>query len=147
MNIETTAEPNVEQAVPFFWVHDITKSILFYVDGLGFHMTRHWLDDGRLRWCWLRLGGAGLMLQEFWKEGHHRNVPEGRLGVGVSIYFVSKDALMIYRDFTSRGVQAKQPFVGNGMWVTRVSDPDGYDLFFESPTDAPEETEFTDATL
>jgi hypothetical protein len=27
------------------------------------------------------------------------------------------------------------------MWVTRVTDPDGYEMFFESPTDAPEEKE------
>jgi hypothetical protein len=27
-------------------------------------MTRHWAPDGRVRWCWLELGGAALMLQE-----------------------------------------------------------------------------------
>jgi lactoylglutathione lyase len=46
----------------------------------------------------------------------------------------------LWRDFTSRGIPAERPFVGNGMWVTQVSDPDGYDLLFESETDAPEET-------
>jgi hypothetical protein len=30
------------------------------------------------------------------------------------------------------------------MWVTSLEDPDGYQLDFESPTDAPEETEYTD---
>ena len=30
------------------------------------------------------------------------------------------------------------------MWVTSIKDPDGYDLNFESPTDAPEETEYAD---
>jgi hypothetical protein len=30
------------------------------------------------------------------------------------------------------------------MWVTQVTDPDGYELYFESPTDAPEETEFSE---
>jgi catechol 2,3-dioxygenase-like lactoylglutathione lyase family enzyme len=74
----TIAEPatNVRQAVPFFWVHDLEVSRRFYVDGLGFQVTRHWIDAGRLRWCWLELGGAALMLQEFWREGHHRNLPE-----------------------------------------------------------------------
>jgi len=83
------------------------------------------------------------MLQEFWKEGRHRNVPEGNVGIGVSINFICRDALMIYRELTSRGVDASRPFVGNGMWVTQVSDPDGYNLFFESPTDVPEETVFS----
>jgi lactoylglutathione lyase len=46
----------------------------------------------------------------------------------------------LWREFASRGLPAKRPFVGNGMWVTEISDPDGYHLLFESPTDAPEET-------
>ena len=35
-----------------------------------------------------------------------------------------------------------KPHVGNAMWVTEVSDPDGYHLLFESPTDVAEETVF-----
>jgi hypothetical protein len=30
------------------------------------------------------------------------------------------------------------------MWVVVFTDPDGYKLDFESPTDAPEETEYKD---
>jgi hypothetical protein len=30
--------------------------------------------------------------------------------------------------------------VGNGLWVVSLTDPDGYRLDFESPTDAPEGT-------
>jgi lactoylglutathione lyase len=144
MNPATKAQTNVKQAVPFFWVQDIKESIRFYVDGLGFTVTNEWIDDGTLRWCWLELGEAALMLQAFSKEGHHRSVPEGKVGVGVSIYFICNDALAIYREITSRGLHAKKPFVGNRMWVTQLSDPDGYDILFESPTDAPEETIFTD---
>jgi hypothetical protein len=39
--------------------------------------------------------------------------------------------------------QVQRPFVGNQMWVTSVVNPDGYHLLFESPADAPEETEYT----
>jgi lactoylglutathione lyase len=55
------------------------------------------------------------------------------------------DALAIYRDFIARGLAAERPFVGNNLWVTEVSDPDGYRLFFESPTDVPEGTVYSDA--
>src|SRR5206468_11076952 len=140
MTVTTKAEANVQQAVPLFSVHDIQRSVHFYVEGLGFTMTKQWLDEGKLRWCWLELGDAAVMLQEFWKDGPHRNVPDGRVGTGVSINFICKDALALWRDFISRGLSAKRPFVGNGMWVTQVSDPDGYDLYFESPTSVPEET-------
>ena len=144
MNLETKTEPNVKQAVPFFSVSDIEESVRYYLDGLGFEMTQKWIDEGKLRWCWLQHGGAALMLQEFPKEGHDSWVPEGKVGEGVSIYFICEDALAIYREITSRGIQASRPFVGNGMWVTSLLDPDGYKVHFESYTDAPEETEFSE---
>jgi hypothetical protein len=53
------------------------------------------------------------------------------------------DALSIYHDLTSRGLSATRPFVGNGLWVTSVMDPDGYRLDFESPTDVPEGTVYS----
>jgi hypothetical protein len=144
MNSNTQIEPNVMQAVPFFAVSNIEDSRRYYVDGLGFAMTRRWIDEGKLRWCRLEHGGAALMLQEFRKEGHDSWAPEGRVGEGVSVCFLCKDALAIYREVTSRGIAASKPFVGNGMWVTSLSDPDGYKILFESDTDAPEGTEFSE---
>ncbi len=137
-------EANVQQAVPFFGVSNIEASVRYYVDGLGFEMTRSWIHEGRLRWCSLQHGGAALMLQEFWKEGPHAGTPKERLGVGVSICFICKDALALYREITARGIEATRPFVGNGMWVTSLTDPDGYRIDFESYTDAPEETEYSE---
>lgn len=125
-------------------VADMEESLRFYIDGLGFQMINKWIDEGKLRWCWLQLGGAALMLQEFRKKGHDSWVPKGKAGEGVSICFQCGDALAIYREVTSRGIKTKRPFVGNRMWVTNISDPDGYQLSFESPTDAPEETELSD---
>jgi uncharacterized glyoxalase superfamily protein PhnB len=141
---ETTTEANVKQAVPFFRVSNMEASLRFYIEGLGFEMKNKWMDEGKLRWCWLEIGNAALMLQEFRKEGHDSWKPEGKVGVGVSVCFQCKDALAIYREITSRGIEAKRPFVGNAMWVTAVTDPDGYNLDFESPTDATEESEYSE---
>lgn len=126
---------HVQQAVPFFAVSNIETSVRWYVDRLGFAMTKSWKPEGTLRWCWLELDDAALMLQEFDKP------PGGPLGAGVSINFICDDAVAVYREVKGRGVDAKRPFVGNGMWVTSMTDPDGYHLYFESVTDAPEETE------
>src|SRR4051812_47817021 len=123
MQRETKTDTNIKQAVPFFTVSNISESVRYYVDGLGFEMKNQWEPEGKLQWCWLQRGGAALMLQEFWKEGHHSNVPEGKLGQGISICFTCEDALAIYREVTARGIQASEPFVGNGMWVTNLSDP------------------------
>jgi lactoylglutathione lyase len=126
--------------VPFFMVATMEASLRYYVDGLGFKMTHQWINGGKLEWSCLHHGGAALMLQEYRKD----KAPEGKLGLGVSICFQCKDALAIYRDARLRGIQASRPFVGNGMWVTPLTDPDGYRIDFESPTDIPEETELSE---
>jgi catechol 2,3-dioxygenase-like lactoylglutathione lyase family enzyme len=140
VNAEAQGKPNVKRVVPFFAVSDMEVSLRFYVDGLGFVVTRQWIDEGKLRWCWLERGDAALMLQEFRTEGHDSWVPEGQVGEGVAICFICEDALAVYREVRSRGIQASRPFVGNAMWVTSLSDPDGYRLDFESYTDVPEGT-------
>ena len=131
---------NVRLAVPFFGVTDIDASLHFYVDGLGFTMTRHWAPEGRIRWCWLEQGGAALMLQEYWKDGRRGGAPAGALGQGISICFMCADAIAIYHQAIARGLSPARPFVGNNLWVTSFTDPDGYRLDFESPTDVPEDT-------
>jgi lactoylglutathione lyase len=144
MATEVTVTSNVKQAVPFLNVTNIEASLRFYVDGLGSVVTNQWIPEGRVRWCWLQLGNAALMLQEYWRDGHPAGAPAGPLGQGVSICFMCADAIAIYRELISRGVAAQRPFVGNGLWVTSVSDPDGYRLDFESPTDVAEETVYSD---
>jgi len=140
MTPETKPEPNVEQAVPFFMVSNIEASLRFYIDGLGYRRTKQWIVDGKIRWCWLELGGAAHMLQEYRSD----KIPANKRGEGVSICFQCKDALTIYHEALSHGLQPQRPFVGNGMWVTILTDPDGYKLDFESPTDVPEETIYSD---
>src|SRR5688572_11620381 len=110
------ATPNVKQAVPFLMITNIEASLRFYVDGLGFVMIHAWRPEesgGRIEWCWLQLGGAALMLQEY-----RGGAPEGPLGQGVSVCFMCEDAIAIYHELLARGVSAKRPFVGNGLWVT-----------------------------
>jgi lactoylglutathione lyase len=138
----TNAKPesNVQQAVPFFMVSNMEASLNFYVDGLGYRKTKEWIDEGKLRWCWLELGGAAHMLQEYRPD----KIPSSKRGEGISICFQCKDALAIYHDAIAHGLKPQRPFVGNGMWVTILTDPDGYKLDFESPTDVPEETVYSD---
>ena len=120
------------------------RSLNFYVNGLGFEIAYKWIDEGKLSWCWLQLGEAAVMLQECKKQGHDSWVPDGKVGIGVSIYFICEDALEIFHEARLKGLQPETPFVGNGMWVTGLSDPDGYRLFFESATHEPEESVFSE---
>ena len=140
MSSTSNSQSNVKQAVPFFMVKDMESSINFYVKGLGFSITKSWIDKGKIKWCWLVLGDAALMLQEY----NDSKVPEGSLGEGVEIFFICEDALAIYTQITSNGILSSEPFVGNIMWVVPVKDPDGYKISFESFTDVPEETRYFD---
>jgi lactoylglutathione lyase len=125
MGTKATDVPNVRQAVPFLNVKDIAASLRFYVESLGFIITRQWDPEGRIRWRWLELGGAAIMLQEYWKDGQPGGWSAGPLGQGVSICFMCADAIAVYHDARARGLEASRPFVGNNLWVTSVVDPDG----------------------
>ena len=92
----------------------------------------------------LEMGDAALMLQELAKAGHDSWAPRGKLGEGVSLWFICEDALAIYAELRSRAIEASEPEVGNGMWVTSLSDPDGYCINFESATNTPEDTKLSD---
>ena len=133
---------NLNQAVPFFRVADMQASLRFYQDGLGFRIAQKWVVDDEIRWCLLKRGRVALMIQHFLTEGGGSWRPEGKAGEGVTICILCDDALALYRELRSRGVDTSRPFVGNGLWVTSVADPDGFRIDFESPTDAPEESEY-----
>lgn len=143
LNLRPSDVPNVRMAVPFLGVKDIEASLRFYVDGLGFAMRKCWAPEGRVRWCWLELDQTALMLQEYWKDGHPGGVPDGPLGQGACICFMCADAIAVYNAALARGLAPAVPYVGNGLWVTSFTDPDGYRLDFESPADQPEATVYT----
>jgi hypothetical protein len=43
MSLETKTSTNVKQAVPFFRVSNIEESVRYYVEGLGFEITKKWI--------------------------------------------------------------------------------------------------------
>ncbi len=135
---------NIQQVVPFLSVADIEASVRYYVDGLGFRMTRNWTPEGKLRWCWLELGRSAVMLQESSPGGAGGGGQGSLRAGGVELYFICDDALAIYREVTARGIKVERPFVGNGMWVASLTDPDGHRLHFESETGEPEETRLSE---
>lgn len=134
----------VREVVPFLAVADMGASLAFYVDGLGFSMEGKWVDEGVLRWCRLRLGGASLMLQQFRTSGHDARRFGPDKGAGVVLCFFCADAVAFYHAVRARGLDATEPQVGNAMWVTEMQDPDGYRLLFESDTEVPEETKLSE---
>jgi lactoylglutathione lyase len=145
MGHEKNKKLNIKETVPFFLVSDIEASLGFYVTGLGFEIKNKWIPREKIEWCALQRDAAALMLQEPRKDKHHPGLPEGKLGVGISIVFICEDALAIYEEINSKGIKTSVPFVGNNMWVVSLQDPDGYRIDFESLTDVPEGTEYNES--
>jgi uncharacterized glyoxalase superfamily protein PhnB len=121
-------------------VTDMPRSLRFYTEGLGFTLKNKWVVDEEIRWCWLELGGAALMLQDYLPN----RIPQDKRGVGVSLCFQCQDAIALYHQLQSRGLTPQEPFVGNALWDTLIIDPDGYHLHFASPTTVPEGTKLSD---
>lgn len=92
--------PNVRQAVPFFGVANMERSLAFNCNGLGFTLKNSWNPQGRIRGCWLDRGEASVMLQAY-LEGKR---PEGTPGLGMSICFMCEDAVAMYRETQARGL-------------------------------------------
>jgi len=136
-------EYNIIQAVPFFLVKDMEASLKFYIEGLGFTLVNQWTPRGKIEWCWLTRDAIAIMLQEPRKKEQGAGESE-RPGKGVSICYQCRDALALYYEFTAKGIQIQEPFVGNNNWVVAFDDVDGYRLDFESPTDVPEETKYSE---
>ena len=144
VNFRYMNPPNLKLAVPFFGVTDMEKSLDFYVRGLGFTLKHQWTPRGKIEWCWLTRDGVSLMLQEPRSETDPLRNSSQTKAFGVNICVQCEDALALYREFKARHLPVTEPFVGNNMWVFKVRDPDGYPLEFESPTEVPEETRYSE---
>jgi lactoylglutathione lyase len=142
--MDNRSKDNIRLAVPFFGVADMDASLRFYVDGLGFTMTKQWIPRGKIEWCWLERDAVSLMLQ-CPRADKPPPSPESPPPpkTGPAICFQCEDALALYHEYKDRGLPVSEPFVGNGMWVVMLKDPDGYKLEFESLTDVAEETTYT----
>ena len=129
----------VRELWPLLEVSDINRAAAFYRDQLAFDVVA---DDaepgGQMGWCRLVRGGASLMLQGRGEEGGRAQ----RRGRGVCLYFVCDDADAVYRELSSRGLRLEAPEVAYyGMKQLYLTDPDGYEVCFESPASAPSDAD------
>lgn len=104
---------NIRLALPFFKVLNMKASLKFYLEKLGFIKTIDWAPNGKIELCWLKRDEVSIMLQE--PRDREKFEKEGNKGKGISICFQCADALALYKEFQGRGVEIKEPFVGNNM--------------------------------
>ena len=129
---DSTAPNRVHRLVPLYYVQDIKAAVEFYTEKLDFRVTQAWEPNGKLTWCQLERGAAAVMLQRITSEDKFA----GPRGEGIVFYFHCDDAGEEYQRFTERGMTVEPPFVTfYGMKQVFVTDPDGYQLCFQNPTD------------
>jgi len=122
----------IRELVPLLFVQDVEQSAAFYRGKLGFEMTLKWESDGQLSWCRLARDGSAVMLQQACDED---GPPEGR-GRGVGFFFNCTNADQIHAEFAARGLKLEPPKTAfYGMHQLFVTDPDGYELCFQSATE------------
>ena len=135
-------QPDTQFTVPFLLVRDMDPALDFYVNRLGFKLTNQWTPHAKIEWCWLQRGALTLMLHE--DADKRKSGCLGCDGAAISAHFHCADALALHHEFAAKGIQVKEPFVSHNRWVVNFTDPDGYQISFESDTDAAEGTTYGD---
>ena len=131
----------VEGLAPLIQVYDMNEALAFYRDALGFELVA---DSGEVdapegryvHWCWLRLGGADLMLNTAYDAGERPPERDPAREAGhddLCLYFACPDVDGAAALLRSRGLEVEGPETASyGMRQATLRDPDGYQLCFQA---------------
>lgn len=114
---------------PSLTVNDLTKSLAFYTDGLGFVIGQRWPGvDGSLQGAMLKAGASEFGIsQDDWKQGKNR-----KKGVGSRLFLeTAQDVDAIAARLKAAGHLLTEEPSDNVQWGVRsfsVDDPDGFHL-------------------
>lgn len=124
--------PNsIQELVPLLFVENVTQSVSFYRDQLGFEMTLNWEPEGKLSWCRLERDGVALMLQLACPDEDGTTEERSK---GIGFFFLCEDAHAMYEELRGKGLELEPPKVAfYGMNQLFLKDPDGYELCFQNP--------------
>ncbi|HEV2817140.1 MAG TPA: VOC family protein [Allosphingosinicella sp.] len=131
----------VRGMAPLIQVYDMNEALAFYRDALGFELVA---DSGEVdapegrycHWCWLRLGGADLMLNTAYDAGERPPARDSAREAGhddLCLYFGVPDVDATAAFLRSRGLDVDGPETASyGMRQATLRDPDGYQLCFQA---------------
>lgn len=133
MDEDTTARAVIGTMAPFFIVADVTRSLAFYCDGLGFEIV-HRNDERAPFFAVLRRDGAMLFLKS--ETGVAPMPNRGRHPhLAWDAYSFTPDPDGLAAEFAARAVGFTQPLGdrSDGLRGFELTDPDGYVLFYGRP--------------
>ena len=127
---------------PLLQVYDMAEALAFYRDALGFTLEQASDEveapEGRyFHWCWLKLGGAHLMLNTAYDEGERPPAREPARQAAhrdTGLFFNCPDPDAVAAQLRAQGLAVDGPRdAPYGMRQLYVTDPDGYELCFQKP--------------
>lgn len=108
---------------PVLFVADVSASVAFYTDKLGFAQAWRYEEDGKLLVAQVDRQGCELILSSQWP---------GKVGTGMM--FVSLDRSVfdaLWPELAAKGVAVRDGFWGYPAKI--VNDPDGNQIYFPHP--------------
>lgn len=131
---DSAAQAALTSITPFFIVRDVSPSIAFYRDALGFQLT-FLAPEGDPFFAILRRGGAQIMVKAILPDvqplPNCKRHPWARWDAFIS----APDPDSLAAEFIARGVNMHAPLADtdDGLRGFELQDPDGYILFFGRP--------------
>lgn len=122
----------IQRMCPFFAVSDVSETVAFYRDNLGFET---WYQPGDTGPSFAIVGRDGAML--FLRESDTTSSPNAMRDANMrwDAYVLVDDPDELAAEFDARGTVFELPIAdtADGLRGFEVADPDGYILFFGRP--------------
>ena len=130
----TATRARLASITPFFIVRELSSSIAFYTDRLGFEVTFLAPSDGPY-FAMLARDGVGLMLKTIAPDVQPTPNSSRHQWARWDAYVHTSDPDALAREFAARGVSFRAPLGVNSdnLRGFEIEDVDGYVLFFGSP--------------
>lgn len=134
MTSPSTTQAQLGFVAPFFIVRDVTSSIAFYKDRLGFELTFLGPDDDPY-FAMLRRDGVHLMLKAIAPEVQPMPNPSRHHWARWDAYINTSDPDALAEELSARGVEFREPLGVNSDRLRgfEIMDVDGYVLYFGRP--------------
>lgn len=126
---------DIQSLCPLLQVFDMSTSLTFYCDILGFDIHESAGKKNDLGWVWLKWNNADLMLNTAYETPDRPYQPDrNRMKAhdDTAIYFGCPHVDEAYNYLLSKGLTLDKPTITSyGMKQLYLHDPDGYNICFQ----------------
>jgi glyoxylase I family protein len=127
----------IQYLCPLLQVFDMSTSLKFYCEVLGFHIHESAGEKDNLDWVWLKWNNTDLMLNTAYEAPYRpERADAARVAAhdDTALYLGCANIDEAYQILLSKGLKLSPPTVAPyGMKQLYFHDPDGYSLCFQWP--------------